>query len=227
MTNEEYLKKVLGELSKPLDYKWKLQSYTKDKSKAMCVAYIDARDVTQRLNEVCVYGWHRDHFVIGTDVYCRVGLIMPDGSVIWRADAGESNNDTEKTKTAASDSFKRAAKEFGVGLFLYDLDIVKLPTKQDGNYYNVVDDKGNKVWDLTKHINGLLKKGTETPPPTPEKTPKPTKKELDWLNPGTPNWEYAKKRVSEGVTIETIKKTFRLSKENEDKLKSYETAPLA
>lgn len=73
---------------------------------------------------------------------------------------------------------------------------------------------------------------SSAPAPKPvaaKPAPKPTasKKELDWLNPGTPNWEYAKKRVSEGVTIETIKKTFRLSKENEDKLKAHETAPLA
>lgn len=231
MNNTEYLKHIITELSKPIEYKWKLQSYTKDKSKAMCVAYIDARMVTQRLNEVCVHGYHREHFSIGNDVYCRIGLIMPDGTVIWRSDAGESENDTERAKTAASDSFKRAAKEFGLGLFLYELDTVKLPTKQNGNYYDVVDDNGNKIWDLTKHINNLKKAGTNVAPTTPKKTtPKPPKKELDSLEPGTPNWEYSLKRLREGVTIETIEKALRLSKENKAKLLSeskYETAALS
>lgn len=153
MTNEEYLKYVVGELSKPIPYKWKLQGYNKAKTKAMCVAYIDARLVTNKLNEVCTYGWHRQHQVLNNDVYCSVGLVMPDASIQWRSDAGESDNDFEKTKTAASDSFKRAAKEFGIGLFLYDLDIINLPVKQDGNYYNVVKPNGEKVWDLTKYIN--------------------------------------------------------------------------
>jgi hypothetical protein len=226
MNNNEYLKKVITSLSQPLEYKWKLQSYTKDKSKAMCVAYIDARIVIQRLNEVCEYGWHREHFALGNDKYCRLGVIMPDGSVVWRSDVGDSDNETETSKTAASDSFKRAAVQFGLGLFLYDLDIVKLPTKQSGNYYDVVDDKGNKIWDLTDHINKMLKspkKGkTEEPKksePVEKKAPTPSK-ELPELLENTPNFEYAKKRLKEGVTLETIKKNFRISEDIEKKLKS-------
>src|SRR5687768_5525683 len=115
MTNEEYLQQVIKSLSQPLEYKWKVQSFTKTKDKAMCVAYIDARMVIQKLNEVCTYGWHRNHFAIGNDTYCNLGLIMPDGSVVWRADVGESENDTERAKTSASDSFKRAAVQFGLG----------------------------------------------------------------------------------------------------------------
>lgn len=214
-----YLQDTINKLSEPLTYKWKVQSFTKDKTKAICVAYIDARDVTKRLNEVCEHGWHRDHFILGDTVYCRLGIVMPEGNIIWRADAGESDNATEKSKTAASDSFKRAAVQFGVGLFLYDLDHVTLKAKEDGKYTNPVDDNGNKIWDLTAHINGLKKKPAAAKP-KPEKP----KSELDWLNPGTDNWNYAIKRIKETkgtdspVTIETIQKSFRLSKENEEKL---------
>ena len=221
--NNEYLKKVITALAQPLPYKWKVQSFTKDKTKALCVAYIDARDVNDRLNEVCEYGYHTEHYVLGSDIYCKIGLIMPDGSVIWRSDVGESNNATEKSKTAASDSFKRAAVQFGVGRFLYDLDTVFLKAKEDGKFTNVVDDNGNKIWDITAHINNMRQKNTNAPKTLPEKkapTPskKPEPKELDWLNPDTPNWNYSVKRLKEGVTIETIKKNFRLSKENETKL---------
>lgn len=175
MDNREYLKKVVTELSKPLKYKWKIQGYNKDKTKAMCVAYIDARDVTHRLNEVCEYGWHREHFMLGTDIYSRVGVVLPDGSIQWRADAGESDNDFQKTKTASSDSFKRAAKEFGLGLFLYDLDIINLPVVKQGNYNNIVDSNGNKVWDLTKYINDEYnsKKPSPKPPVAKKETSKP------------------------------------------------------
>lgn len=232
MTNEEYLKSAIHELSKPLAYKWKLQSYTKAKDKAMCVAFIDARDVTKRLNEICVYGWHRDHFILGIDVYCKVGLTMPDGSIIWRADAGESENDTERGKTAASDSFKRAAKEFGIGLFLYDLDIVRLPVKKDGDYHNIVDEQGNKVWDLTKYINEEYgKKKTTTPQNTPKQQTKP-------LTPESKDWSavIAKLKGSPAtkdkpevlpITIETVKKFYSLSPENEAKLIEQSSKPKA
>lgn len=216
VSNDEYLKQTITELSKPLDYKWKLQSYTKDKTKAMCVAYIDARMVIQRLNEVCTYGWHRSHFAIGNDTYCNVGLIMPDGTTIWRSDVGESENDTERAKTSASDSFKRAAVQFGLGLFLYDLEVIKLPVKKDGDFLNIVDDEGNKVWDLTKHINAMLKSGKKpkqsktTAPKSPGETPK-SKEEL---TPNHKSWSAVKKRVADGVPFEEIEKYFNISEEN-------------
>jgi hypothetical protein len=53
-------------------------------------------------------------------------------------------------KSAASDAFKRAAVMWGIGRFLYDIGMVTLPCDQ---YGNVVDANGNRVWDLTKHIN--------------------------------------------------------------------------
>src|SRR5690606_14153076 len=58
------------------------------------------------------------------------------------------------------------------------------------------------------------------PSKKPEPKSDPEKWELDWLNPGTDNWNYAIKRIKETrgsqspVTVETIQKSFRLSKEN-------------
>jgi len=192
MDNQQYLAQVVAELSKPLEFKWKLQSYTKKKDKALCVAYIDSRTVTKRLNEVAVYGWHREHFSIGADTYCRLGLVMPDNTIQWRSDVGESDNATEKAKTSSSDSYKRAAINFGLGLFLYDMDIITLPVVQDGNYYNIVKPDGSKVYDLTKYINEEYKKSSvTTPQATPKVTPTKTevKKEQNTLNnkPNTVN----------------------------------------
>lgn len=223
METKEYLTNLIAKLSQPLPYKWKVQSFTKDKSKAICVAYIDARDVISRLNEVCEYGWHRDHFALGNDVYCRLGVTMPDGTIIWRSDAGDSDNETERAKTAASDSFKRAAVQFGVGLFLYDLDIVTLPAKANGNYTDVVDSTGKKIWDLTAHINGM-----KNTPPSPKK-PKNEKKEepkKEELTPSHKNWAYTVKRVADGVEIKQIEAVFRISEENKKKLQDEAKQPV-
>src|SRR5690606_2308244 len=132
-------------------------------------------------------------------------VTMPDGTIIWRSDAGDSDNGTERAKTAASDSFKRAAVQFGVGLFLYDLDIVTLPAKANGNYTDVVDSTGKKIWDITAHINSM-KNGT-TPPPPKNDTKKPKKEDpkKEELTPSHKNWAYAVKRVADGVaTIKQI-----------------------
>lgn len=163
--NDEYLKTILSALSAPMPYKWRVQSFSKNKPQATCVAYIDARDAMQRLDDVCVYGWQRRHIEIKGHIYCEVGIVMPDGSVLWRMDCGTESN-TEAEKGESSDSFKRACVNFGVGRFLYDLDIVYLPAdakKEGGNYPSVVDSNGKKVWDLTKHINGMNGKNNQQP----------------------------------------------------------------
>lgn len=163
--NNEYLKAILASLSAPIPYKWRVQSFSKFKPQATCVAYIDARDAMQRLDDVCVYGWQRRHVEIKGHIYCEVGIVMPDGSVLWRMDCGTESN-TEAEKGESSDSFKRACVNFGVGRFLYDLDMVYLPAdakKEGGNYPSVVDSNGKKVWDLTKHINGMNGKNNQHP----------------------------------------------------------------
>ena len=186
MENKDYLAQVVNELSKPLPFKWKLQSYTKKKDKALCVAYIDSRTVTKRLNEVAVYGWHREHFSIGVDTYCRLGLVMPDNTIQWRSDVGESDNATEKAKTSSSDSYKRAAINFGLGLFLYDMDIITLPVVQEGTFYNIVKPDGSKVYDLTTYINEeYKKKPTATPQATPKVTPTVKTEPTGALQPST------------------------------------------
>jgi hypothetical protein len=71
--------------------------------------------------------------------------------------------------------------------------------------------------DVYKGIKDEPKKSD--PKPVEKKAPSPAK-ELPELLENTPNFEYAKKRLKEGVTLETIKKNFRISKDIEKKLKS-------
>jgi len=152
----EYLKKILPLLTEAMSYKWRVQSFSKIKPEATCVAYIDARDLQDRLDAVCEYGWERDHKVIKDNIYAGIGVWMPSGDVQWRWDCGTESS-TEKEKGESSDSFKRAGINWGVGRFLYNLKIVRLPAnkkKVQGEYPHVVDSRGNQVWDLTAHING-------------------------------------------------------------------------
>jgi hypothetical protein len=109
-----------------------------------------------RLDEVCHYGWHRKHEELKGRIYAGIGIVLPSGSTMWRWDCGTESN-TEAEKGESSDSFKRAAVNYGVGRFLYDLKIQYVDAnekKTKDNYPYVVDSNKNKVWDITKHING-------------------------------------------------------------------------
>lgn len=164
-----YLQSLLENLRKEIPYQWRVQSRNKDKTKAICSAYIDARDVMNTLDKYCEHGWQTDVKELAGFIFYGIGINIaletkgPNGSYVydtetlWRWDTGARIEDNEKDnmyeqagKSAASDALKRAAVQWGVGRFLYDLPTVTLPCDQ---YGNVVDDKGARVWDLTKHIN--------------------------------------------------------------------------
>lgn len=152
--DKQYLAQILPKLKELMPYKWRVQSFSKYKPEATCVAYIDARDVMDRLDEVCAYGWHRNHEELKGRIYAGVGIILPSGKVMWRWDCG-TESITEAEKGESSDSFKRACVNVGVGRFLYDLKIQRVPAnekKTQDKYPHVVDNKGKQVWDLTKHI---------------------------------------------------------------------------
>lgn len=132
---------LLHKLKEPFNpdrVSWRVGSTTKDKSKGMALAYIDARDVMQRLDEVCgPENWQCDYPHAGTKTVCRIGIKIGD-EWVWKAN-GAGDTDIESEKGALSDAFKRAAVLWGIGQYLYDLDSpwVTLDTKQgsDGKVY--------------------------------------------------------------------------------------------
>ena len=162
-SNEEFLKELNENLSQTIPYKWRVQSFSKVKPSATVVAYIDARDASDVLNQYATYGWHDDYYEVGGNTYCKVGIVMPDGSVMWRSDCGtESNQDKEKGQ--ASDAFKRACVKWGIGRFLYKLGMEYVQAnevKTDKNFPYPVDEQGKRIWDLTKYISEKRVKSTD------------------------------------------------------------------
>lgn len=183
-------KTKLKELKKEIPYQWRVQSFSKFDTTASCVAYIDARDVMNLLDEVCgAENWQSDFKDIGGQTFAGIGINI-DGVWVWKWDTGSESN-IEKEKGQASDSLKRAAVQWGVGRFLYELEIKKVKTnekKTDGNYPYVVDDNGKRVWNLTEHINNSLK--------TPKKAPKSVEKPKDVQSTLSPR-QQAEKDIKE------------------------------
>lgn len=170
------MKQLLDKLSQPIPYSWRVQSRNKDKTKAFCSAYIDARDVMRVLDEHCV--WQVQYQEIRGFVFAGIGITI-DGQQYWRWDCGQRVEDNpndqmydQAGKSASSDAFKRAAVMWGIGRFLYDLDMVTLSCDQ---YGNPVDEKGVRIWDVTKHINSKKSSVNSVPniPTTETKAPEP------------------------------------------------------
>lgn len=124
--------KLLTDLKRPFDpnlVKWRVGATTKDKTKGIALAYIDARDVMKRLDETCQWDKTLTHFDNG--FICEVTIKMDDG---WhsRSDVGGYTK-VSPEKGGASDAFKRAAANWGVGRYLYYLPNEWMPLKNIGS----------------------------------------------------------------------------------------------
>lgn len=105
---------------------WRAQSLTKDGSKAMALAYIDARDVMDRLDTVCgPINWQDRYEFHGARTVCYLSIRVGD-EWITKAD-GAGDSDVEAEKGAISDALKRAAVKWGIGRYLYALDAPWVP----------------------------------------------------------------------------------------------------
>lgn len=95
---------------------WRL-GHTNKKDRGMALAYIDARDVMDRLDEVCgAENWETRFTTAAGRIICELtihGVTKSDG-------AGDT--DVEPEKGGISDALKRAAVQFGIGRYLYRLE---------------------------------------------------------------------------------------------------------
>jgi hypothetical protein len=79
--------------------------------------YKNARVDMNILDEtVGAENWQREHYECKGNLFCRVGIRC--GEWVWKADCGTESN-TEAQKGEASDSFKRACFNWGIGRELY------------------------------------------------------------------------------------------------------------
>jgi len=95
-------------------------------SRCLAAAYIDARDVMDRLDAVVgPAGWQDGYqFLPGGMVVCTLRLCLA-GSWVEKSDVGgesEQSDAGDRHKAAVSDALKRAAVKFGVGRYLYRLE---------------------------------------------------------------------------------------------------------
>lgn len=74
--------------------------------------------------------WQREHYDCKGNLFCRVGIYCPSKiGWVWKADCGTESN-TEAQKGEASDSFKRACVNWGIGRELYTAPFIWIPANK-------------------------------------------------------------------------------------------------
>lgn len=128
---------LLKQLKDPFDpkfVKWRVGATDQAKTKGIALAYIDAREVSKRLDDVCgVGGWQDRYIAVDGGFICELDIKI-DGKWITKSNAA-AYTQVEAIKGGASDAFKRAASTWGIGRYLYYLNKVWVPIKpQDRSY---------------------------------------------------------------------------------------------
>lgn len=105
--------------------------------------YKNARADMKILDETFgVFGWQRDHEVINDNLFCNIHLWDNENKTwVTKQDVGVESN-TEKEKGEASDAFKRACVNIGIGRELYSapftwISLDKTEISGDNNRYKL------------------------------------------------------------------------------------------
>ena len=118
----------------------RIQSVHKEGKGLVLLLYKDARVDQNILDEtVGAARWQREHYECKGNLFCRVGIYVPmlepnvddpldfgQWGWVWKADCGTESN-TEAQKGEASDSFKRACFNWGIGRELYTSPFIWIP----------------------------------------------------------------------------------------------------
>jgi hypothetical protein len=141
----------LKELSRPLtisDIDFRVQSINKG-GYATILAYKDSRVDMNRLDEVVGHtGWQKRYELINGNLFCSVGVYDQNTNQwIWKQDVGTESM-TEKEKGQASDAFKRACFNWGIGRELYEYPIISIKLKEKDEYEIGNDGKARQTFGL-------------------------------------------------------------------------------
>jgi len=119
-TNHKTLQEALKQPFPREDIEFRIGRVSTKNRKANVLAYITARGIMSRLDEVFgIANWRDEYEVLKDGVKCRLSVKLGK-EWIAKEDVAPFTN-IEALKGAFSDSLKRAGVKFGIGRYLYDL----------------------------------------------------------------------------------------------------------
>lgn len=134
--------RIMRELSQPFkmtSLEWRVQQAGISNGKAWVrvLAYVTSRDMQQRLDDVVgCFGW-RNEFTplpnsVGDGAMCGISIKFDDEWITkWN---GAENTQVEAIKGGLSSAEKRAAVEWGIGRYLYDVEAMYADCMIDEEY---------------------------------------------------------------------------------------------
>jgi len=172
----------LKKLSEPFsaeDIEWRAQSTGESNGKfwVMCLAYVTARAIMDRLDEVCGPGRWCNEFKAGPDGGVICGLsIKIDDEWVTKWDGADKTN-IEAIKGGLSGATKRAGVQWGIGRYLYKLDAAWGTVTDKGKHSAKTKDNKWFKWDAPKLPPWALPENAAPLPKkkAPKKKPSPKK----------------------------------------------------
>ena len=173
--NEQELTKKLTAPFEAQDVEWRIQQTTQDKSRGLAVAFITSRAIQGRLDEtVGPFHWKTEfspwHQIGNGSQLCALSIYDESRKEWVTKTDGAENSDIEPVKGGLSDSFKRAAVQWGIGRYLYSMGALWVDVEQRGkNCY--ITESGRKTLDA--RYAQMLQGKPGTASPAPQKTASP------------------------------------------------------
>jgi hypothetical protein len=161
--------KLLKEPFKAEEVEWRLATAdgnSKDGIWGYCLAYIDARAIMDRLDDVCgAENWGVNYRDIPGGILCELSIRVGEDDWVLKCD-GSDLTDIEPFKGGISGALKRAGAVWGIGRYLYRLE-----------------SGGIRI--VTKSTPGARRGQTKT-----------SREVFYWLPPELPEWALPKKSPS-------------------------------
>ncbi len=134
---------------------WRCGATNKVKTSGIALAYIDARDVMKRLDDVMGFDWQSRYTLADNGLLIgEIGLKIND-EWIWRANgAGDTQVEAEKGK--ASDAFKRAAVMWGIGRYLYNIPNTWVKITPAGRSYKLAERPELPTWATPEGYDSII-----------------------------------------------------------------------
>lgn len=143
---DEFMRGLEKKLKAPFradEIEWRISRAGKkgDKVWATCLAYVSNRAIMNRLDEVFgIAGWKNEYVAWkGDSQLCGISAYL---NWVWISKwDGAGDTDFESVKGGLSDSMKRAAVQWGIGRYLYNLDETFATVSDTGKFYQSANEK--------------------------------------------------------------------------------------
>lgn len=155
----EKIEKQLAAEFPPEDIEWRIGVTNNEKNRGLALPYVTNRAIMKRLDAVFgPFGW-RNFFKTWQDgaQLCGIGVrvVFEDGRIEWVIKwDGAPNSEIEPIKGGLSDAMKRAAVQWGIGRYLYELPEVWVDIEPRGKSYYIRDYELKRLRNLLKARDG-------------------------------------------------------------------------